>query len=185
MEQPTNETNATTTETPVSIVNTAFEENVKAKLADAMEDIVMLDMLTVTIKHNKVYEVLQILRDEKELGFTYLTTLFGTHFPKNEHNTENLLGMTYMLHNLEKNWRIRIKTFFSIDDAQVQSVVPLFDSANWMEREAWDFYGIKFKGHPNLIRILNMEDIPFFPMRKDFPLEDPNRSDKDDSQFGR
>ena len=54
-----------------------------------------------------------------------------------------------------------------------------------MEREAWDFFGIKFKGHPNLIRILNMEDFPAFPMRKDYPMEDPTRRDKNDSMFGR
>jgi NADH-quinone oxidoreductase subunit C len=173
------ETNDTTA---VKVINTEFEDNVKSKLAAAIVDCIMLDMLTITVKKDSVFEVLKTLKEEKELGFAYLTTMCGTHFP----NADNeVMGMTYMLHNLEKNWRIRIKTYFKMNDAEVQSVTPIFDSANWMEREAWDFYGIKFKGHPNLIRILNMEDINFFPMRKDFPLEDPNRGDKDDSQFGR
>ena len=54
-----------------------------------------------------------------------------------------------------------------------------------MERETYDFYGIQFEGHPNLKRILNMDEMTVFPLRKDFPLEDPTRHDKDDSMFGR
>ena len=65
------------------------------------------------------------------------------------------------------------------------TVTDLWDTANWMEREAWDFFGIHFSGHPNLKRILNMEDFPAFPMRKDYPLEDPTREDKNDTFFGR
>ncbi|MFZ1333481.1 MAG: NADH-quinone oxidoreductase subunit C, partial [Flavobacteriales bacterium] len=68
---------------------------------------------------------------------------------------------------------------------EFDTATDLWPTANWMEREAWDFFGIKFKGHPNLIRILNMEDFPAFPMRKDYPMEDPTRKDKDDSMFGR
>lgn len=169
-------------ETTTALARTEFEDTINSKLADAIVETQLLDMFTITIKPNAVYDVLKTLKEEKELGFTYLTTMCGTHFPNTE---KELLGMTYMLHNLEKNWRIRIKTYFTLDNAELQSVVPLYSSANWMEREAWDFYGIKFKGHPNLKRILNMEDLTVFPLRKDFPLEDPNRGDKDDSQFGR
>ena len=58
-------------------------------------------------------------------------------------------------------------------------------SANWMERETYDFYGVNFVGHPNLIRILNVDEMTYFPMRKEFPLEDQSRIDKDDEMFGR
>ena len=61
----------------------------------------------------------------------------------------------------------------------------LWDGANWMEREAFDFYGIRFKGHPNLKRILNVEDMDYFPMRKEYHLEDETRTDKNDTMFGR
>ena len=68
---------------------------------------------------------------------------------------------------------------------QVDTIIDLFSCANWMERETWDFYGIVFKGHPQLKRILNMDEMISFPMRKEFPLEDSGRTDKDDRFFGR
>ena len=74
---------------------------------------------------------------------------------------------------------------FLIIHIQVPSVTPLFSAANWLERETFDFFGIQFTGHPNLVKILNMEDQPYFPMRKQYPLEDGTREDKDDSKFGR
>jgi NADH-quinone oxidoreductase subunit C len=67
----------------------------------------------------------------------------------------------------------------------VPTVTDLFSGANWMERETYDFYGILFEGHPNLKRILNVEYLDYFPMRKEYPLEDPTREDKDNRFFGR
>ncbi len=70
-------------------------------------------------------------------------------------------------------------------NSSFDSVVDLFKSANWQERETYDFYGIKFKNHPQLKRILNMDEMESFPLRKEFPLEDQGRTDKDDRFFGR
>jgi NADH-quinone oxidoreductase subunit C len=64
-------------------------------------------------------------------------------------------------------------------------VTSLYAAANWMERETFDFYGIIFTGHPNLRRILNADEMDYFPLRKEFPLEDATRSDKEDKYFGR
>jgi NADH-quinone oxidoreductase subunit C len=86
---------------------------------------------------------------------------------------------------MPKNWRIRLKTFFPIADPQVPTLTPLFSSANWQERQEFDFFGIKFTGHPNLKRILNMDEMNYHPMRKEYPLEDGTRTDKNDSMFGR
>ena len=65
------------------------------------------------------------------------------------------------------------------------TLTHLFTGANWMERETYDFFGVVFEGHPNLKRILNVEDMIMFPMRKEFPLEDQVRGDKSDKMFGR
>jgi len=78
-----------------------------------------------------------------------------------------------------------VKTFTSIEKPQIDTLTNLFSAANWMERETFDFFGIEFIGHPNLIRILNVEYMDYFPMRKEYPLEDQTRKDKDDRFFGR
>jgi NADH-quinone oxidoreductase subunit C len=91
----------------------------------------------------------------------------------------------YMLHNLPKNLRIRLKIFFPINDPYVPTITTVFSAANWMERQEFDFFGIIFKGHPNLKRILNMDEMTYHPMRKEYPLEDGTREDKDDRYFGR
>jgi NADH-quinone oxidoreductase subunit C len=84
-----------------------------------------------------------------------------------------------------KNYRIRVKTFMSISDPVVPTVTTLWPTANWMERQEYDFFGVKFTGHPNLKRILNMDEMNYHPMRKEYALEDASREDKDDTMFGR
>ena len=78
-----------------------------------------------------------------------------------------------------------MKVFTDILKPDVFSATALYRSANWMERETYDFFGVNFIGHPNLIRILNVDEMDYFPMRKEFPLEEQTRVDKDDEMFGR
>jgi len=138
------------------------------------------DMLCITVAKEVIFDVLLFLRDEKEMQFNFLTTLCGMHYPEKEQ-----LGVVYHLHSFVNNHRIRIKTATDIKNPVFPTATTIWPAANWMERETYDFYGILFEGHPNLVRILNMDDMTDFPMRKDFPLEDQTREDKDDSMFGR
>jgi NADH-quinone oxidoreductase subunit C len=80
---------------------------------------------------------------------------------------------------------LKIKVFLNGEKPEIKSVSNIFLSSNWMERETFDFYGIDFIGHPQLKRILNMDEMQSHPMRKEFPLEDSGRTDKDDRFFGR
>jgi NADH-quinone oxidoreductase subunit C len=93
--------------------------------------------------------------------------------------------VVYHLHSFIHNHRIRIKITTPIIDPTVPSITSIWPASNWMEREAYDFFGIEFTGHPNLKRILNVEDMTSFPLRKEFPLEDQTREDKDNRMFGR
>lgn len=138
-------------------------------------------MLSVTVSKNKIYAIIKFLKENSETNFNFLTDLTGIHLPENKED----LGVIYHLHNFYKNHRIRLKVFFSTKDSYVDSIVDLYSGANWMERETFDFFGIHFKGHPNLTRILNMEDMLIHPLRKEFPLEDQSRKDKNDAMFGR
>jgi NADH-quinone oxidoreductase subunit C len=127
-------------------------------------------------------KLLQFLYDDPELSFQFLTDLTAVHYP-NQKGRE--LAVVYHLHNLVDNIRIRYKVFTDIERPDVFTATKLFSSANWMERETYDFYGINFVGHPNLKRILNVDEMNYFPMRKEYPLEDQTRIDKDDAMFGR
>jgi NADH-quinone oxidoreductase subunit C len=139
------------------------------------------DMPVVTIKSDSLFDLISFLKEDSETGFKFLTDICGIHYP----NNELPLGVIYHLHNMAQNKRLRIKAFLPSDKPEIRSLTPLFDAANWMERETWDFFGIVFTGHPNLKRILNVEYLDFFPMRKEYPLEDPTRDDKDNRFFGR
>jgi NADH-quinone oxidoreductase subunit C len=129
-----------------------------------------------------IHDVIRFLKEEPTLNFHFLTDLCGVHFPDND--DEHQFQVVYHLHNWIENTRIRVKTYLN-QTPEVDSIIDLFKTANWMERETWDFYGIIFKGHPQLKRILNMDEMVSFPMRKEFPMEDSGRTDKDDRFFGR
>ena len=127
-------------------------------------------------------KVLQFLYDDAELRFQFLTDLTAVHYPN---QTGRELAVVYHLHNLVDNIRIRLK-YLQISKNRMYLPQPnYFHAANWMERETYDFFGVNFVGHPNLKRILNVDEMNYFPMRKEYPLEDQTRIDKDDAMFGR
>jgi NADH-quinone oxidoreductase subunit C len=134
-----------------------------------------------TPKENNL-KVLQFLHDDEELKFRFLTDLCAVNYP-DEAGRE--LAVVYHLHNLTDNIRLRFKVFTDIQQPDIFTASKLFSSANWMERETYDFFGVNFIGHPNLKRILNVDEMDYFPLRKEYPLEDQTRIDKDDAMFGR
>jgi NADH-quinone oxidoreductase subunit C len=104
------------------------------------------------------------------------------HYPD---NVGAELVVVYLLQNMQSRMRIRMKCSLDIANPDIFTASSLHASANWQEREAYDFFGVNFKGHPNLIRIMNVDEMDYFPLRKEFPLEDQTRIDKDDEMFGR
>jgi NADH-quinone oxidoreductase subunit C len=138
------------------------------------------DFFTITLKKDKIVEIIRYLYDHPELKFQYLTTLCGIHYPELQQ-----LSVMYQLHNLYSNLRLRLRIYLPEDNPTVDSLTSVFAAANWMERETYDFYGVFFQGHPNLKRILNVDEMIIFPMRKEYPLEDQVREDKNDAMFGR
>ncbi|MEP7374850.1 MAG: NADH-quinone oxidoreductase subunit C [Chitinophagaceae bacterium] len=162
-------------------------EQIKQKLTEKFADQVTgfeepYGMLTFEAPKELNLKVLNFLYDDDDLKFRFLTDLCGVNYPDLK---EKELAVVYHLHNLADNVRIRFKVFTNINKPDVYTATGLFSSANWMERETYDFYGINFVGHPNLKRILNVDEMDYFPMRKQYPLEDQTRVDKDDEMFGR
>ncbi len=138
-------------------------------------------LLTFGTTADNIFDVLSFLKEDGELKFNYLTDITGIHFPE----LELSIGVIYHLHSLTNNIRVRIKVFIDGNDPKIPTATTLWEGANWMERETYDFFGIIFEGHPNLVRILNVDEMTVFPMRREYPLEDPNRVDKKDYFFGR
>ena len=160
------------------------KNKVQAKFGDALLASEMhYDFPVFIISKEKIKDVLQFLKEDKELHFHFLTTLCGLHHPEQDSSIE--FGVMYQLYNLSKNWRIRLKTFTSREDLNIPTVTDLWKTAGWMERQEFDFFGFNFEGHPNLTRILNMDEMNYHPMRKEYPLEDMGRDDKNDRMFGR
>lgn len=167
----------------MSLTNETIKEKLIAKFADQLSHFEEpYGMLTFEGPKEMNLKILQYLFDDEELRFQFLTDLTAVHYPTQPGRE---LAVVYHLHNLKENIRIRFKIFTAIAQPDVFTATKLFSAANWMERETYDFYGINFVGHPNLIRILNVDEMDYFPMRKEYPLEDQTRSDKDDAMFGR
>lgn len=163
------------------LTNEAIQQKLTEKFGDQLVDWQEpYGMLTFTGPKDMNLKVLQYLFDE--VGFQFLTDLQAVHYPDRKGEE---LAVVYHLHNLVDNVRIRFKVFTDITTPDVYSATALYQAANFMERETYDFFGVNFTGHPNLIRILNVDEMDYFPMRKEFPLEDQTRTDKDDEMFGR
>ncbi len=162
---------------------TFIQDKLKAKFGDAIISAEQqYDFPIYVISREKIIDVISYLKEDAELGFGFLTTMCAIHYPENPGQE---LAMMYQLHNMPKNWRIRLKIYFPIADAVAPTLTGVFPAANWMERQEYDFFGVVFKGHPDLRRILNMDEMNYFPMRKEYPLEDATREDKSDRMFGR
>jgi NADH-quinone oxidoreductase subunit C len=162
-------------------------EIIKSRLTEKFGDQVShfeepYGMLTFESPKEINLKVMQFLFDDSELRFQFLTDLTAVHYPG---QLGRELAVVYHLHNLVDNIRIRFKVFTSVDSPDVFTATKLFSSANWMERETFDFFGVNFVGHPNLKRILNVDEMDYFPMRKEYPMEEQTRRDKDDAMFGR
>jgi len=162
-------------------------EIIKQKLTEKFGDQVteweeQFGLLTFRTPAENNLKVMQFLYDDDTLRFRFLTDLTAIHYP--ERKGEELC-VVYHLHNLEDNIRLRFKVYVPIEKPDVYTISQRFSAANWMERETYDFFGINFIGHPNLIRILNVDEMDYFPMRKEYEMEDPSRRDKDNEMFGR
>lgn len=138
-------------------------------------------LLVLETDASHILELLSFVKGDELLRFSYLTDITAVHYP----GAEKAFTVVYHVHNMFENIRLRIKVFLDTDKPTIPTATGIWKGANWMERETYDYFGIQFEGHPDLRRILNMDDLGVFPMRKEYPLEDPNRIDKKDFYFGR
>jgi NADH-quinone oxidoreductase subunit C len=142
------------------------------RLIEALPDAVLethahVGDATARIDPERVVEVARLLRDDSELEFEMLTDVTAVDYLGQEPRFE----MVYHFYSVARKQRVRIKARVPEEPAEIDSLVNVYASANWMEREVWDLYGIRFKGHPDLRRILLYEEFEGHPLRKDYPKE--------------
>lgn len=167
----------------MALTNELIQQRLQDKFGDVLNGFEEpYGMLTFSAPRDQNLKVMQFLYDDPELKFDFLTDLCAVHYPE---RVGEELAVVYHMHNLVENVRIRFKVYLPIEQPDVFTATKIFEAANWMERETYDFYGVNFVGHPNLKRILNVDEMDYFPLRKEYPLEDQSRIDKDDEMFGR
>ncbi len=127
------------------------------------------DETTVTVERGEVVEICTYLRDD--CGFNFLSDLCGVDYLGRAPRFE----VVYNLYNITIKSRLRVKVLVEEQDPRVDTVSGVWSTANWHERECWDLMGISFNNHPDLRRILLPEDWQGHPLRKDYPLQGPDR----------
>jgi len=142
-------------------------EKIKEKFPQAIEEVVCFrDEYTIRVKKGHLLEVARLLKDEPEYRFTFLSDLCGVDYM----GKEPRFDVVYHLYSLEHKHRLRMKVSLTSGDLTIPSVVSVWKTANWHERECYDLLGIRFSGHPDLRRILTPDGFKDYPLRKDFPL---------------
>ena len=123
------------------------------------------DELLIVVDETDIIDVVQFLKSNEECKFKQLIDIAGVDYPENEKRFE----LVYLFLSHENNLRIKLLIKFETNQS-ISSLTKIFPSANWMEREVFDMYGVKFKNHPDLRRILTDYGFKGHPLRKDFPL---------------
>jgi NADH-quinone oxidoreductase subunit C len=140
-------------------------EKLKAQFGDAVGSVVEFrGEVTATVPREKIVEICKFLKGE--CAFAMLTDLSGV----DNYGEDPRYEVDYLLYSFAHKCRLRLTVKISEDDLIVDTVTGVWRTADWHEREAYDMFGIRFRGHPNLKRILMWEGYPYYPLRKDFPL---------------
>jgi NADH-quinone oxidoreductase subunit C len=122
---------------------------------------------TIVIRREDLMELFRALKEEPKLDFDFLTDITAVDYLGKK---EPRFEVVYHLYSLGLKHRLRVKVPVAQDDPEVDSLTPLWEGANWLEREVWDMFGIRFRGHPDLRRILLYEQFQGHPLRKDYPV---------------
>ena len=143
-----------------------LEKTINSELSTKVRNSSIInDELLIEVEENDILDVVQFLKSNENCKFKQLIDIAGVDYPENEKRFE----LVYLLLSHENNLRIKVLIKFQINQS-IFSLTKIFPSANWMEREVFDMYGIKFKNHPDLRRILTDYGFKGHPLRKDFPL---------------
>jgi NADH-quinone oxidoreductase subunit C len=146
--------------TTLARINDRFEEEI-------VELHQQLEQDTVIVSKSALVKLARFLKEDSELEYNYLMDLTAVDYFKRKPRFE----VVYHFLSLKNRFRVRVKVPVGEPEPEVDSLVSLWPSANWYEREVYDMFGIKFQGHPNLKRILMYPEFEGHPLKKDYPIK--------------
>ena len=153
---------------PTDAADHPLVQRLKAQFSEAIgEASEFIGQLSIRVQRERIVDVCRFLKDDEKTQFNYLSDLTCVHYP--DHG-DAPFEVVYNLFSIPTNERVRLKVSTS-EDAAVESVTGVWPSANWLEREVFDLFGIRFANHPDLRRLLLPPDWEGYPLRKDYPLE--------------
>lgn len=145
----------------------ATVDALKARFGDLLSSEFRGD-LRLVVPRDELLEAMRFLKEQR--GFDLLVDVTCVDY-LNYRDATDRFGLVYLLANTETNERLTVRVFLNEPELTVPSMMPLWSGANWLEREVYDMFGIRFEGHPDLRRILMPDEFIAFPLRKDYPLQ--------------
>lgn len=159
-----------------SIENNPTAEKLKSKFgSDILKTEVFRGQHSAVVKRERILDVMKYLKEDTELAYDFLADLTAVDYLKMEKSPR--FQVVYNLRSMKHNRRVRVKVPVPENDCKIESMCGLWKTANWMEREAFEMYGITFENHPDLRKLLMPEAYEYFPMRKDYPVRGKGERD--------
>ena len=152
-----------------------MEEKVKGFLKEKFGEAIIADsefrgQLSIVIKKDSLFDICSSLKTSNELDFAFLIDVCAIDWLGQDEEADGRFEIFYNLYSLKNKYRLLLKVRLSADEAEIDSLCSLWDTADWLEREVFDLFGIEFTGHPNMIKIVTPDDLKGHPLRKDFAL---------------
>lgn len=147
-------------------------DQLKEEFGDAILETEMArDMPVIVCSREKSFALLRFMKEDPAFDCNLLTDVTAVDYMKYPIKQRQRFAVVYLLHSLEHGYRFRVKVYLGMAQLNIDTVSPLWKTANWLEREVFDMYGIIFNDHPNLKRILNHIEFEGHPLRKNYPIE--------------
>lgn len=154
-----------------ALTNEFLENLLKEQFGDKiLKSEVIQNQLQMEINGKDILEIVTFVKNDERCQFDYLVDIGGVDYLKIPERPERF-GVIYVLQNMTSYFRFVIRAYVSEENPEISSLTGLYEAANWAEREVYDMYGVEFKNHPDLRRILMPDYYEYHPLRKDYPLK--------------
>lgn len=158
-------------ETATKLLGSKLPELLEAFPSDVLDAEDFRGDLTVVVRPERIQDIARFLKTNAKMPFEVLMDLFAMDYLKSTVDMPERFAVIYNFYSISKGRRVRLKAFVPESKPEIDTLCGVYKMANWFEREAWDLFGVKFRGHPHLVRILTHHEFQGHPLRKDYPAD--------------